>query len=318
MKKFKITLLVIGLVFVCGCSSNSNSKDVSTSTQQEVNNSIKKDDTQKAWDYVDKAFEKLKKEQFSYSGLETEIAHIGVDDGRLKATFAQSSFYGNVVEYGKEMQIKQGNTDLNFIKDNCIRFLGHGDGVLNVELNMETAKQDFTGYFVVFNIKDGMVVSDDGETNESLDTFVDTSEGSHAGYDMVYKIDGFTSLGDWGSFMVRGNTAIRLIPNEFFTGEIKENENGSEVIFTFSPASEKYKSFLKSDIYKMMYDAYCPIDETDEKGEVAFKDQLKEAKIIYKFDKEGYPISYERFSHMYIEEFNQDYPYVVNYVFERK
>lgn len=312
MKKRIINLLCVGMLLVSGCTANTDTKGGQSSTQSGTENQ-----TKEAWEYVDGAFEKLKKGKFSYEGIETEFAHVGEQNGELKATFDQRSIKADVVEYGKEMQITEGVSAMNFTKGNRINFLASTE---EAEISMKTAKTNYTDDFTVYSIKDNQVVSDDGRTNESLEQFVDTSDGSRNGEGLVHKIDAITSnLGsDFLDFFMRGKTRIRLFPNRYFEGEKKETENGTEVIFTFTPDSKQYEEFLKSDIYQMMYDAYCVIDTVDENHNLAFKDELKEAKIVYKFDKEGYPVSYERYSNMYIEKFDQTYPYVVSYTFERK
>lgn len=82
----------------------------------------------------------------------------------------------------------------------------------------------------------------------NLEEFVERTNNK-----MVYKIDAFKRTGSWGDFMIRGNVTIRLFPNQYFSGVIKENGDGTEIIFSFAPDSEQYETFLKSDEYQMMH-----------------------------------------------------------------
>lgn len=309
-------MLCVSLIIISGCSSNYSTEDNNNLLENQEKGEIKDSANQQskdAWDYVDEGFEKLKNSKFSYEGVESEIAHISDKEGELDAVFGQTYYKGDVDIYGKDMKIQYGMTDLNNVDENTISFISRDD----IIISKEAFKVNYTDNISSYKIKDNKIMSEDGQINEDLETFVNISEGSTERYNMVYKIDTLTSKGDWDDFMTRGKTAIRLIPNSYFSGEVNEKDGETEIVFSFSPQSKGYDTFLKSNIYEMMYDAYCPIDTLDENNEIAFKDELKEAKIIYRFDKDGYPVSYERYSEMYYENFNQTIPYVVYYTFNK-
>lgn len=369
-KKISMIFALLMALIITGCSQQS------THNESITNNDNQSDqETIAAWNEVDQAFDKLSQTNFHYDGYTTETAHIEYDDGayneekqgfdkdknKLKAVYEQTHITADISSDELSAKIVDRGF-MNFINSESLA-ASVGEESIDYPYTIEEAMKDHTDVFdaVITNtyeLKGDSVTQTIGKTCypevsddeylppypcEETETLSKEEWLSDIGQNYLNYLDKFKQgyENEIPNFLHRGKSSIRLIPNNYFTGNIEETDQGIVITFLFTPESSNYEEYLNSETYAIMQDEYSVIDamaecETGEDGcsewtqlekdgsekkvylKKAFVDELKEARIVVSIDKDGYPTSYKRYTYMNYPFANTTVPYAVEFTFAHK
>lgn len=370
-KKISMIIVLLMTLIITGCSQQSTHNDTITNNDKQSDQ-----ETIAAWNEVDQAFDKLSQTNFYYDGYTTEIVHIEYDasqtfneekqdyekdKNKLRAGYEQNHITADISSDHSSVKV----IDRGFIKimnsDNLATSVGEES--IDYPYSLEEAMKDHTDVFNagitnIYELSGDSVtqtiettcypeVSDDEYLPpypcEETETLSKEEWLSDIGQSYLNYLDKFKQgyENEIPSFLHRGKSSIRLIPNNYFTGNIEETDQGIVITFLFTPESSNYEEYLNSETYAIMQDEYSVIDamaecETGEEGcrewtqlekdgsekkvylKKAFVDELKEARIVVSIDKDGYPTSYKRYTYMNYPFANTTVPYAVEFTFAHK